>query len=315
LLAAMFLLGAPMIVGPLLAAGLVAATLVLTRELALGAGADDARAERIARVSVGFSLVSAALRYHTADAVPYGAAALFLTVAIACGLRARRTADPRLFAGAGLALGALLATQPLSAAGVGMALFALALGADERRRSFGWACLAALPGVLLLLAANRAATGRAFACPGASHLLDARGAVLVTARRLRANLTDVANFEPIGLAPLLLLRGGLRRRCRTARWVVAVIVAELVVCAPFASTTGDDVLPGAGAQVLTDILPLEHALVALTIGLTFPGRLLSASVVTLACAMGGFAVHASYDHERLALSGLGRPHYEPDIPR
>jgi hypothetical protein len=32
-------------------------------------------------------------------------------------------------------------------------------------------------------------------------------------------------------------------------------------------------------------------------------------------ALGGFAVHASYEHMRMAISGYGRPRFEPDVPR
>src|SRR5262249_28849709 len=60
LLGASFLLGAPMLVGPLLAAGLVLGTWLLARELAIGAGEDEARADGIGRVAVVLSLASAA---------------------------------------------------------------------------------------------------------------------------------------------------------------------------------------------------------------------------------------------------------------
>ncbi len=315
LLGAMFLLGAPMLIGPLVAAGLVVATWLLTRELATAARVDEAGAERIARVAVGFSIVSAALRYHTADALPHGAAALGLTMALACAMRALRTGKPRVFAAAGLALGLLIATEPMSAIAGGVAVLALAACAGDRGRSLLWACAAAAPGVLLLLAANRAATGHAFGSPGALHALGAKATVLATAHRLRSNLVDVANFEPIALLPVLLLRPAVRKRSGAALWAVGVVLLQVLILAPFASATGDDVAPGAGAQVLADVLPVEHALVALALGLSFPRRLVTATIVALALALGGFALHASHEHERLATSGLGRPHFEPDIPR
>ncbi len=314
LLAGMFLLGAPMLVGPLLAAALVVATWFLTRELATRAGLNEAGTERVARIAAGLSVTSAALRYHTADALPHGAAALALTLALACALRGARTTNRHLFAVAGLALGFLLATQPSSAMAVGAVVLALLVRAGragDRARSLSWTCMAALPGALLLLSANRAATGHAFESPGAFHLLGAKGAMLATAQRLRANLVDVANFEPIALLPMLLLRPQLRRRSRAALLAAGVVLLQWLRLAPFAG--GDDVM--AGARALAEILPVEHALVALALGLSFPRRLGAVTAVVLAFALGGFAVHASYDHERLAASGLGRPHYEPDVPR
>src|SRR5580700_322344 len=63
-----FLLGAPMIVGPLLAAAL-------------------------ARTAAGLSVLSVALRFQTGEALPHGEAALAVTMALVCAMRARRTAD------------------------------------------------------------------------------------------------------------------------------------------------------------------------------------------------------------------------------
>ena len=128
LLGAAFLLGAPMLVGPLLAAALVPATWFLARELAVGAGAgrrprgvdgaDRRRPSRSSRRRCGTTPPSRCRK---------GAAAAALTVALASALRARRTGDSRLFAVAGLALGLLLATQPMSALGTGIAIVTLAL--------------------------------------------------------------------------------------------------------------------------------------------------------------------------------------------
>jgi hypothetical protein len=311
LLATMFLLGAPMLVGPLLAAGLVIATWFLAREFATCAGATHERIEEVGRIAAGLSLVSAALRYQTADALPHGAAALALTVALASALRGRRDAKRGPFVVAGLALGFLVATQPVSAIGVGVGV--LACGARDRGRPLLWACAGALPGVLLLLAANRVATGHALRPPTALHFLGMKAALLGTARRLRANLADVANFEPITLLPLLLTRRAIQRRPRSALLAAEIILLHVLVVARL--TGGDDAGPGSDAHILADIVPIEHALIALALGLSFQHALPAATAATFAFALGGFAFHVSYDHERIATSDLGRPHYEPDVPR
>ncbi|HEX4446504.1 MAG TPA: hypothetical protein VH044_07210 [Polyangiaceae bacterium] len=328
LLGMAFWLGAPMLVGPLLAAALVPATWLLGRELAasgLAGGADDPRTEWTGRLAAGLSLVSAALRYHTAESLPHGAAALALALALACALRGHRTARAPVFALAGLAAGLLLATEPLAAVGAGAVVLLLALRSRERGRSLGYACAAAAPGVLLLLAANRAALGHAFASPLAYYLArfapaDAFGpkaAALAALRRVRANLADVANLEPLALLPLLLLRPSARRARRESGGAVpsalALVVLQVFVLGP---TAGADATPGAGAAALANLLPVEHALVALALVLSFPGRALGpAATATLGLALAGFALHVSHDHQRLAADGLGRPRFEPDIAR
>jgi hypothetical protein len=324
LLGAAFQLGAPMLVGPLLAAGLVLATWLLARELAIGAGEDDARAEWIGRVAVVLSLVSAALRYHTAESLPQGAAAAALTVALASALRGRRTGDATLFAAAGLAVGFVLCTQPMSAIGVGIVVVALARLSRDGARSVLWACAASLPGLALLLAANRLSVGHAFASPAAYYAArfgspvttppGAKAAAVAILRRARANLADVANFEPIALLPLLLLRRDARRRTGRDAWFAAAIVGlQIFVAVPAGAGEGPS---GAGASALVDVLPIQHALIALTLGLAVPHAWFgSLATATVALSLAGFGVHTSHDHARMAAAGLGRPHYEPDVAR
>ena len=338
LLGPAFLLGAPMLIGPLLAAALVPATWLLARELAASAGEDDARVEWIGRIAAVLSLVSAALRYHTAESLPQGAAAAALTVALASALRGRRTLEPRLFAVSGLAFGFLLATQPTSAIGVGVALLAMVLtlgdGAREPRqprdfrqrlRVLAWTCGAALPGLALLLAANRAAVGHAFASPAAYYAarfgpaapatVGTKAALMDVLRRVRANLADVANFEPIALLPLLLLQRDVRRRAGFGALAAAGVVAFQVLLAPPIGA-GEGTFPDVGPNALAAVLPVEHALIALALGLAVPRAWLgSAAAATVALALGGFALHTSHEHARMAAAGLGRPHYEPDVAR
>jgi hypothetical protein len=338
LLAMGFLVGAPMLVGPLLAAALVVATWLLAHEVVADADAGDAcwrdkeRKEAIARTAVGLSVVSAALRYHTADALPHGATALAVATSLACALRARRTHDVRLFGAAGLAIGFLIASVPVSALSVGVIVAALAWGAPGRHhpgfagarskpetvRSLAWTCAAALPGVLLLLAANRAATGHVLASPAAAYAA-AAGAVsrpvaaplaLSALRCAREHLVDIANLEPLALLALVPVVGSgrLRGAVLTALVVAGQIAARALV-------RFDAAHAGAGAGLLVGVVPLEHVLIAVGVARLSPRAFAPASVATLALALAGFAVHASHAHEARAASDLGRPRFEPDVPR
>lgn len=316
LLAPAFILGAPMLVGPLLAAMLVVATWLLAREISLAAGETEERSEIVARIAVGLSILSAALRYHTADALPYGAVAVAVAMALGTAMHARRTLEPRLFGVAGLAIGFLLATQPASAVTTGAIVVVLAFGARERARALRWTLLTAVPGLLLLAAANHAAVGRVFASPAAAYQamfdphapLGMRSAAVATLRRLRAHLLDVANFEPLALLALVAVaRGG-----RGARLGALVVAGQILVASPFDAAS---VSVGAGAKLLIAVVPVEHALIALALARLFPATLARAALTTFALALAGFAIHASFDHEKLASGDLGRPRYEPDLAR
>ena len=78
ILAVGFLWGAPLAIGPLLAAGLVVATYDLARCVT------DRR--EVALLAAALSVVCAALRYHTADTMSHGWAALLTTVSVRCAL-------------------------------------------------------------------------------------------------------------------------------------------------------------------------------------------------------------------------------------
>ncbi|MBX3205890.1 MAG: hypothetical protein KF764_12525 [Labilithrix sp.] len=173
LLAFGFMLGAPMIAGPLLAIGLVAATYHLAR--ALAEDTLPALAEPVARAAALLSLSCAALRYHTADTMSHGAAALGVTVALACAVRARRARLAAAGRGsatpsgrgeavlAGLAVGYVVATRPASALPIALVvtwLLAPVAAPDGRRaRLLVLALAGALPGLFLLLLSQRAVTG------------------------------------------------------------------------------------------------------------------------------------------------------------
>jgi len=315
LLSAGFLVGAPMLIGPLLSAALALATWALTRELAEAADFPSPRVETLARAAVGLSIASATLRHFTADALPNAAAAVAVTLAISAALRARRLKDRRFFVLAGLAVGAVCAIQPVAALAIGAIVLALALHARDRR-AVVWTLLAALPFVLLLLAANRAAVGRALASPLARYFAifgapapgpHGRAASLLL--QLRAHLADIDNLEPLALLSVVPLVG--REAARSARLVGLVVLGQLVV----AGLTGAG---ETGAQrSLVCIIPLEHALLAVALARVFPGQLAltRAAVGALALSVLGFSVHTARDHQRVASEDLGRPHYEPDVAR
>ncbi len=340
LLALGFKIGAPMVIGPVLAAAVAIATYFAARELARG----HAEEERIARLATVLSLLCATLRYHTADTMAHGATALAVTIAFASALAGQRTGGARFFALAGLMVGWAAATRMVSALPIGALVAVLAWGGGAaldrraRARALGWSAAAALPGLLLLFAANRAATGSAFAStqlayyatsdgpPGCfrygfgkgigctfehgdfvtARLGDGYGlaaAIGTTLRRLRMHLTDVANLEPLALLVLV-------PRSRTARLAQALVVGQVLAYAPFYF---DGNYPGGGARYFADVLPIEHALVALAAAELFTRvAFLRRAYALLALSLAGFAVHASHDHLALAARDGGRPMFEPD---
>jgi hypothetical protein len=314
LLAAGFLVCAPMLVGPLVAAALVVSTWLLAHELSDAAGErDPVRAEAIARIAVGLSIVSAAMRHGTAEVVPDGAAAMGVAMSLAAALRARRTATPRMFGAAGLALGLLISAQPAVSVTVGVALALLALDAPFRGRSLAWMAATSVPGAVLLLAANHAATGHAFASPAAAYLaaIGPHGAslgigarALAIIRRLREHLAEVANFEPLALLAVVPLVGAARTRVAT---LFGVLAAALVATTLLVASPG---VPGPAIAV-----PIEQALMALAMVRLFPGFAARAATAAFALAVAGFALHTSNDHERIATGDRGRPGYEPDVAR
>ncbi len=349
-----FLVGAPMLVGPVLAAAIVAATWLLAHEVAAAAmpaqgkldppTADEAwgRAEGVARLATGLSIVSAALRYHTADARPEGAAAFAATLTLACSLRAMRTGGARLFGAAGLALGLLAASSPPSALAIGVVVVLLAAGAFRSRIEQGgaagsspgdaaggsgtgpvacllWALVGVLPGALLLLAARRASTGHALSSPGAAYLALAHvGAAPWSAtalvRGFRAHLLDIANLEPMALLMAVPL---FRRREREGVLPIAIVlVAQVLVVSMWRPGVGEAASTGDGAaSTLVTVLPIEHVLIALGVAHLFPRSMAPASLGTLALSLAGFAFHASRAHEAIAVAGIGRPRFEPDVAR
>ncbi len=317
LLAVGFLAGAPMVVGPILAALLVVATWLLAHELGTDGRAVQSRnappVEAIARLAAGLSIASAALRHYTADAVPYGAAAAAVAFCLAFALRARRTGAIRLFGASGLAFGFLLAARPSSALAVGVVLSVLAAGASGRARAIAWSSCTALPGALFFFAANRAATGHLLSTGAGAYAAMVGRVVagrlpLLALVCLRDHLLDIANLEPLALLGLVPLFG---RRRRAVTLTGLVIGGETIAQLALHLDSG---APGAGAPLAAS-MPLEHVLIAFGVARLFPASFVSAAVGTIGISVGGFAVHASNVHQALAAADIGRPRFDPDVVR
>lgn len=360
LLAMAFHAGAPMVIGPLLAAAVAAATYFATKELVLASRGEQAahEAEAVARLAVGLSLACAALRHHTAETLPHAASALGIALAFACALRARRTRDIGSFVLAGLALGFVVATRPTSALPIAIVVLVLAFGGARRTRAVTAAALAIVPGALFLFAAYRASSGSALMSPELAYYAASDGppgcfrygfgadvgclvehadaiaqhatrgfgwseALAGTLRRLRVHATDVANLEPLALLVLVPLfapsRGaGTGTRTSAARLALLLVVGQVLVYLPYYF---DATSAGAGARLYADVLPIEHALVALAVGTLAP-RIAFArrALVTLSLVCAGFAVHAVHSHRLLLVTPIegqagGRPMFEPDVLR
>lgn len=342
LLALGFGLGAPMVVGPALAAACVIATYRLTRTLAEHAlgPTPSTDVEAIARLAALSSVVCGALRYHTADTMAHGATALGVAVALDAALRGK----PVL---AGLAVSAVIATRPVSA--VPIALVAtFVLFAFARQRGILRFAVATLPGIALLLVAQHAVTGAWLASsqrmyyalsdgprdcfrwgfgaragclyehgefvearlPHGYGLVEALGTTL---RRLRMHLLDIGNLEPLAvllLVPLFRVRGAAKRSPAVLA-ALALVALHALAYLPFYF---DGNYPGGGARFFADVLPVEHALLALAVArLATPPRYTRAAFTLLAVSLAGFAVHASFGHLQLANRDGGRPMFEPDL--
>ncbi len=352
-LAAGFLVGAPLVVGPLLAAGIVAATYWLTLELA----GDREQRERhaIALLGAVLSIVCAALRYHTADTMSHGASALGVTLGLAAALRgsandraSRPSALPWVLAG--LAIGYVVCTRPVSSISVAGVVFLVSQRSTHRARLVPL-LVGMTPGVGFLLAASHAQTGswllpaqsayyatsdgppgcfhfgfgphvgcleehKDFVLSRLPHGYGAKEAALVTLRRLRLHLVDIANFEPLALLVLLPLRPPLHGsppEATRARYLLGVVGLQVLCYAPFYF---DGSYPGGGARFFADILPVEHALVALATASIFPHvSLFRRAAVVVALALAGFGVHAAFEHKALAERDGGHPLYDPEEGR
>lgn len=255
LLALGFLVGAPLAVGPLLAAGLVIATFDLAEQVVPSPSPLDAPS--VARLAALFSVACAALRYHTADTMSHGLSALCFCASLTFLFRALRARSRHaralpLALASGFLLGWLAAARPFSAVALALTLGVALASASSlpiagRLRLGAAIAAAALPGLALLAAHQRAATGSWVASSQALYYALSDGppgcfrygfgagvgclgehrdfvranlpngygpieAAATTLRRLKMHLTDAANVEPlVFLVPLGAALGWRRR--------------------------------------------------------------------------------------------------------
>jgi len=318
-LAAGFLLHAPLAIGPVIAGLLVFATYALAKQLT--------NSTEVAAVAAALSVLCAALRYHTADTMSHGWCALLLCSGAFFALRARRW-DALL---CGLACGWLLATRPVSGAlGVLLALSLM----PRNARSVAHFAAALLPGIALLLLYQHAATGSYWASTQLAYYALADGppgcfrygfghgigclyehgeyvrarlpngyglreAASVTLRRLAVHSIDVANAAP--LSALCFVGAFVARGVRGVRPIFFGCLGLIFAYAPFYF---DGSFPGGGARLFAEVLPLEHVLLAIAV------VRLRWSAIALPLSFAGFALHASFAHRALAEREGGRPMFE-----
>ena len=292
-----FLVGAPMLVGPLLAAALVFATASLARQASLALHPERShQAESVARAAAVFSVLSATLRYHTADTMSHGLAALCVTCGLAAAYRLRRSGARRLFSvelALGISLGWLAATRPVSA----LAALALVVWIVPRAILRAWSMLlvGAAPGALLFVVHQHAATGAwlgssqslyyatadgpagcfrygfgegigcrvehgEFVAHNLPHGYGAFAAAATSLRRLKMHLSDALNATPLAAVVVGSMVHAVR--LRALRPLGLALGVFVVAYAPFYF---DGNYPGGGARFFADVLPAEHVLVALAL--------------------------------------------------
>jgi hypothetical protein len=344
-----FLFGAPLWVGPIIAALLVAATYALGKAVT---GRDD-----VARLAAVLSVVCATLRYHTADTMSHGWAAFLFAASLALAFGAV-DADPSgkrsmKWALSGALFGWLFATRPISS----LVLLPLLLFAASKVRAKERAALAlgAMLPIGLFLLQQRSLTGSFFVPSQAAYYavadgppgcfrygfgrgigclhehgsfvaavlpngLDWKAAAIVLLRRLRLHVIDIGNVEPMALlalaAPILAL--ATRRRCaapsrrasdrssladRPAQRTLALAAAVLGIFFVYAPFYFD------GSYIATAVALLVERARSRWTSLDLP--LASAALVAL--GVGGFGVHAVFEHLMLRDREGGRPFFEPSV--
>jgi hypothetical protein len=304
LLALGFLAGAPLAVGPALAFALVLTTYVLAKKVL------PSRATEAPRLAALLSVSCAALRYHTADTMSHGLAALCFAGALAAFFVASDAPSKRgaitAALGSGLLLGWLAATRPPSALALAACLvFALFTEAPKRcGRATLATCLALglVPGLALLLAHQHAATGAwltssqrvyyavsdgpagcfrygfgaGIGCVGEhgdfvrANLQHGFGPWQALLTTLRRLKMHLVDAGNAEPLALVVLFGVVAHRSERRVRIVALGLAGLVLA--YAPFYFDGNYPGGGARFFADGLPLEHALLAFG-GLALADRL------------------------------------------
>lgn len=341
-----FRLGAPMVVGPLLAALLVVATAALAREVASTLDLDDDDRERLGRVAAVASALCAAARYHTADTMSHGLVAVLAATALAFTLRGRRTGGAAAALAAGAAVGWVLATRLASFAPLAIVCVVQLLHAPRRARALAAFAAGLVPGAAVLVLAQRAATGSALSStqslyyalsdgpPGcfrygfgkgvgcvfehgdfvAARLAGGYGpleALLTTASRLRRHTTDLLGVELLFPVAVVGLVRGLRQRSHASRALGAYFVLQVLAYAPFYF---DGNYPGGGARFLADTFGAGHVLSAVgAIHLARRWGTHRAAAALAAAMLVAFAVRSSHEHVLLRDREGGRPMFEPEV--
>ena len=313
------LLKMPQWVGPGIATCLVLATAALARRVF-----ED---KRIAAIAALLSTICVALRYHTADTLSHGWAALLFSVSVWGALGTSR----RDLIVSGLGAGWLLATRPVSAMALLLVVAVILWPFSKRWFTFA---LALLPGIGAWLLYQRVTTGYwlhstqlayyavSDGPPGCfrygfgagigchfehgsyvekrlPHGYGLLAAFVVSGVRLRWHLLDVMNFEPLAVLLIFAAKGAYHNR--SARPLIWAPVLLLLAYAPFYF---DGNFPGGGARLLADALPLEHVLVSNW--LATQSRLIPVLVVSLL----GFALHGAFEHRQLQNREGGHPMFE-----
>lgn len=297
-----FLLGIPLAVGPLLGGAVAWLTFDLGEEAAARVeGLSEVDRALVPRLAAVLSVVCAALRYHTADTMSHGLAAVCLVASLVAALRLRRARGDDAGVGAkivhaallGLALGWLVATRPVSGA-AGAILVSAVLGREALRwRTFVGTALGATFPLVLFALHQRAATG--------AWLVSSQGLYYAVSdgpagcfgygfgARIGCHLEHgdfVAHNLPRGYGPKEALFTTLRRlkmhlgdaldAAPLAVVTAAAMAAGLrrrelrplalslpVFALAYAPFYFDGNYPGGGARFFADQLPVEHVLVAL----------------------------------------------------
>jgi len=308
-------LGDYRLLGPLLAVAITLATAWL--------GVLVTRRRRVALLAATFSVLSAALRYHTADTMSHG----FSTLLTALGLCAsalclaqtgQKWARSTLL---GLCLGGLAATRPLTAVAIGAGCVLPLLPSLRKALALPWLALGLAPGLWLLGAHNHALTdhvlgspqlayyGLADGPPGCFHLglgsgcvvehgdvVQAQGGrgltvswmLLNTVHRLHWHALDLANCEL--LLPLAWYWLARQWTKPTVRHLAAIV---LFLPAAYALFYFQGSYPGGGARFFVELLPALH--VALAAALLALGW----ARLGIALSLLGYAVHAAHVHAAL----------------
>jgi hypothetical protein len=296
-------LGAPLAVGPVIAVALVLATHALATRAVRRLAPDPGPFAAAPAIAALLSAVCAALRYHTADTMSHGLAALCATVGLAASLDATDpAASPRRARAAallvGLAGGWLAATRPVSAIALGAAVLAAASWGDRRaigpRLGLGAiAALGALPGLALLVAHQAAATGALFGSSQLAYYAQADGppgcfrfgfgagigCLGEHGDFVRKHLPDgyglgaavmttlrrlKAHLVDVGnVEPLALLVPVGGAVALRAGAARALPALVIAQIALYSPFYFDGNYPGGGARMFADALPVEHVLVAL----------------------------------------------------